>query len=153
MLSNNALCLCRCPVRVTIFSTDGIFRLVSNFTVTHSYSIKSPFLGPANTCTNPHVHSLNLVISCGPSQLLYMLLIGNRFKLTASKHAAIKPQVPCWRVQRSPLIALWHMVTDTSGLCPTNLLYILSDCTPGFVGKGSRSYIISIGHHTKGCRG
>ena len=151
MLSNNALYLCRCPVRVTIFSTDGIFRLVSNFTVTHSYW-SHPFLAqPILALT--HMYSLNLVISCGPSQLPYMLLIGNRFKLTASKHAAIKPQVPCWRVQRSPLIALWHMVTDTSGLCPTNLLYILSDCTPGFVGKGSRSYIISIGHHTKGCRG
>ena len=64
------------------------------FQILQSYTLllKSPFLGPANTCTiyfNPHVHSLNLVISCGPSQLPYMLLIGNRLKLTASKHVAI----------------------------------------------------------------
>ena len=41
MLSNNALCLCSMPspVHVTIFSTGGKFRPVSNFTKLHALTL------------------------------------------------------------------------------------------------------------------
>ena len=65
-----------CAVRVTIFSTGGTFRPVSNFTELHALTLAARFL-----C------ALALNPSYKPSlKVIYMYIIGHSFSPAAHRH-------------------------------------------------------------------